>query len=162
MNVKVIDRSANVLKSVNGLLKNDVLVGIAGGTTARTPEDGEPAGITNAALGYIHDNGSPARNIPARPFMRPGIENAKDGIAAALKAGALAAMDGKSPLSSQTKAGLLAENGIKAKITDGPFEPLGARTLAARRRRGRTGDKPLIDTGQLRRSITHVIRPKGE
>ena len=35
-------------------------------------------------------------------------------------------------------------------------------TLAQRRRRGRTGEKPLIDTAQMQRSVTHVVRPKGE
>jgi hypothetical protein len=30
--------------------------------------------------------------------------------------------------------------------------------LRARRARGRTGDVPLVDTGELRNSITYVIR----
>lgn len=35
-----------------------------------------------------------------------------------------------------------------------------ALTDSNRLRRGRTGNKPLIDTGEYRRSITHVVRDK--
>jgi hypothetical protein len=50
---------------------------------------------------------------------------------------------------------------VRAFITAGQgFAPLAAATLAARRRKGRTGTKPLIDTGQLRRAITYVLRRK--
>jgi hypothetical protein len=34
-------------------------------------------------------------------------------------------------------------------------------TLERRRAKGRTGTKPLIDTGQLRNAITYVLRKKG-
>ena len=55
---------------------------------------------------------------------------------------------------------------IKAKITDGPFEPLKPSTIAARKskRKSRSNAdiKPLIDTGALRNSISYVIRDEGK
>jgi hypothetical protein len=63
---------------------------------------------------------------------------------------------------AQNKAGLIAESSVRKKINEGPFEPLAPKTLQERKRRGRTGEKPLIDTGQLRNSVTYVIRPKGK
>jgi len=47
---------------------------------------------------------------------------------------------------------------VKAKISSGPFKKLADATLAARRRRGRTGTKPLQDTDQLLNSVTYVMR----
>lgn len=50
----------------------EVLIGIPMSTTERP--DGE---ITNAELGYIHEYGAPEANIPARPFLIPGVESVK-------------------------------------------------------------------------------------
>ena len=59
-------------------------------------------------------------------------------------------------------AGLIAQNAVRNKITEGPFVPLAPMTLAKRKARGRTGEKPLIDSGAYRNAQTYVIRPKGE
>lgn len=163
MSVKVtVDRVAAVLKSINGLTKNQVLVGIPAEHADRQPDPEQPEPANNAMIGYLMENGSPAQNIPARPHMRPGIESVKDEISKRYKDGAAAVMDGRvsDPDKVHTAVGLIAEKGIKAKITDGPFVPLSPRTIAARKARGRTGEKPLLDTGQYRRAITHVIRSK--
>ena len=59
MNVTVIkDNTAAVLRTVQEMAKKRVLIGIPAEKAARK---GDP--ITNASLGYIHENGSPARNI---------------------------------------------------------------------------------------------------
>jgi hypothetical protein len=58
--------------------------------------------------------------------------------------------------------GLVAANGMKAAIQEGDFQPLSQRTIDARLKRGRTGVKPLLDTGQLRNSISYVLRRRGE
>ena len=46
---------------------------------------------------------------------------------------------------------------VQAEITDGAFAPLAERTIKGRLRRGRTGTKPLIDTGQYRRAFQYTI-----
>jgi hypothetical protein len=154
------DRVAALNTALAKLAANHVLVGIPAEKTARASKANEPQGMTNAALGYIHDNGSPAANIPARPWLRPGIRDVKPEIIARYRAGARAILDGRIADADQvhTSVGLIAEKGVKAKITDGDFAPLAPRTVAARKARGRSSTKPLVDTGQLRAAVTHVIR----
>lgn len=122
--------------------------------------DGVRPAMNNATLAYIHDNGSPAANIPARPFMRPGIESVKGRIATSLEKGALAVMHNESNGVEKALhiAGLTAQSAIRSKINQGIEPALAESTLAARRARGRQGTKPLIDTGQLRNSINYVVR----
>jgi len=116
-----------------------------------------------AAAGYcFHNFGMPSKNIPQRQFLEPGIKNADDAISVRMAKAGQGALDGKEEevLNNMNAVGVIAASSVKSKITAGPFVPLGESTLAARRRRGRTGTKPLIDTGQLRNSISYVIRAK--
>lgn len=153
------DLLPDIIKQVHSLTAKKVQVGVPASTSARN--DGP---LTNADLAYIHENGAPGANIPARPFLVQGIEEAGDGIAKQMERASKAALNNKPEQVDQALngAGLAAQSGVRGKINDGPFEALAESTLAARQRRGRTGDKPLIDTGQLRNSITYVIRDKGK
>ena len=157
-----VDRLGNIVKEINDLTRKDVLIGIPEAETNRQDEDGGSAPATNAALGYIHEHGSPANNIPARPFLIPGVKDAQGAIEKRLKQAADAALKGdKAAVDRQMhSAGIEAQNSVKTKINSGDFEPLAPATLAQRKARGRTGTKPLIDTGQLRNSITYVVRGK--
>ncbi|MHA6574555.1 hypothetical protein [Pseudomonas yamanorum] len=154
------DNVAKVLASIQDLASKQVLAGIPASKAERKEGDEEP--INNAQLGYLHNYGSPAQNIPAREFMGSGIELARESIDNHLKKAAKAAMDGNSEkVDVELNAtGLVAQAGLRSRINSGEFEALSPVTLAARRKRGRTGDKPLIDTGQLRNSLTYVIRKK--
>jgi hypothetical protein len=153
----VVDNVAKVLAGMNALATQRVMVGIPS-TKADRREDGSP--INNAQLGYIHENGAPEVNIPARPFLLPGVRADQAKIEEGLRAAANSAFDGKPEQLQRdlTRVGLIGQAAVRKKITDGPFEPLKPATLAARRRRGRTGTKPLIDTAQLRAAINFVIR----
>lgn len=160
------------------LTKSDVLVGVPMDAVPRK----ETGPLNNATLAFIHDRGSPAANIPARPFMEPGIANAKTGIVNQFKIGAqktLAGDDG-AILASLNKAGLLGQSSIRSVINAGIAPPLADSTLRARIRSGKAvkgakaelasraeGNapgmdlaKPLVQTGQLRNSINYVIRHK--
>ena len=162
------DRLPDVLAAIKALTKSEVLIGVPHENAPRSDAEdaarkasGEP--ITNAEIGYINEFGSPEVNIPARPHLIPGVESVKDKVASILGNGARKALSGD-PGAAQTaltKAGLAGETAVKDRINEGPHVPLAPATLAARRRRGRTGEKPLVDTGQYRNSITHVVRPKG-
>lgn len=165
MTVKVVvtkDETAALKKALRDLTKKQVLVGIPAKTSGRQPEPDEPAEINNATIGYLMENGSPAANIPARPHLKPGVAEVADKIAARYRAGAKAVLDRRAPDIDPTHeaVGLIAQAAIRRKITDGPFAPLSDSTLANRKRRGRTGTKPLIDSGQYRQSINYVIREK--
>lgn len=182
MSVKItVDKLGEIMKSINTLVSKDVLVGIPDSKANRTNEDGEP--INNAQLGYIHEYGSPINNLPARPFLGTGVEAAKDEIADRLESAAKNALDGKYAQMNQgfDKAGLVAQNSVKNVFNSGQFAPLADSTLRARASRGGTRGKaaqrelasrsegnapsnaeikPLVDSGQLRNSITYVVRKK--
>lgn len=160
MTVKITkDRVPAMLKAIKDLTALEVLIGIPDANAGR-----DEGAISNAEIGYLMETGSPAQNIPERPFLVPGVESVRDKVAKRMRAGAESALDGRQADvdSTLTSVGITAENAVKAKITDGPFVPLSPRTLAKRRARGRTGEKPLIDTGQLRRAVTHVVRKRGD
>jgi hypothetical protein len=155
---KIIDNADKLENSIKRLTGKDVLVGIPEDETQREEADG----ITNAMLAYIHDTGSPSQNIPARPFMDPGIKDAKSRIVARLKKMGEDTLDGNTSAVDKglDAIGLIAVSAIRAKITSGPFAPLSPSTIRARLRRGFTGEKPLIVTTQLRNAINYVVRKK--
>lgn len=154
------DNVAKVLATIQELAGKQVLVGIPASKATREEGDAEP--INNAQLGHIHEYGAPASNIPARPFLIPGVARAQESINGHLQKAAKAAMDGnEEKVDVELNAtGLVAQAGARYEINNGDLAPLSDRTLAERRKRGRTGIKPLIDTGQLRNAITYVIREK--
>jgi hypothetical protein len=174
--ITVQDRVEAVLASIHDLTKQDVMIGIPDSTAGR-----KSGPISNAAIGYIQETGDPARNLPARPFLVPGVMKVEAKAAEMLGAGAAKALDGdrQAGASSLVKAGLLASSSVKRTITEGAgFAPLSLATLKARAARGRKGAaaeiasraagnapdasnaRPLIDTGQLRNAVTYVLRKR--
>lgn len=169
------DNAQSILDALKALVKKDVLVGIPEDASKR--EEGE---IGNAAIGYINENGSPAQNIPARPHLQPGVRASQPDYLPHLKAAAQKALDGDADgaVMSLNRAGTAAVKGVQRFITASGFTPLADSTVAARARRGRSGAakelasraagnapnnanaKPLIDTGEYRRSVTHIVRDK--
>lgn len=148
------DKTRDLFKAISALTRKDVLVGVPEEAPDRRGE-----GISNAALAYIHQFGAPAANIPARPFLYEGIEDAQEKIVGQLGKGGKAALDGDSAGVDKAlnSAGLVAQNSVKARINEGDFTPLAPSTVAARKRKGDDDPKPLVDTGQLRNSITYVV-----
>lgn len=166
------------------LADSEVLVGFPEESNDR--DDKSPLG--NAARGYIHDNGAPEQNIPARPFMVPGIEDARSDITKQLATTAFSVLKNsqKSEPSKDIvekglhRVGMVAEASIKNKIDSGVPPPLTDATLQARARRvpSRKAErlelanraagqapstdlvKPLIDTGEMRNSVKYVLRSK--
>lgn len=135
-----------------------VLIGIPATENQR---EGDPIG--NAALGYIHEKGSPVKNIPARPFLEPGVAKVAPKLVEEMKVGAQKILDGgeKAIDRAMNRAGIIAQNSVKSTIRAGEgFAPLAPATLAARKREGYKGEKPLIRTAQMLNSITYVIRKK--
>jgi phage gpG-like protein len=153
------DNFGDLVKALNALPIHDVLVGIPEENADRKQGQGP---ITNAALGYIHENGAPEANIPARPFLMPGIRSAEPKVAKYMMQAGKAALDGEEERIDRIlhAAGMVASNSVKDTINAGVPPALKEGTIAARLRRGRTGNVPLIDTGQLRNSITYVVRKK--
>lgn len=155
-----IDRLDEVLKSISGLVQKEVLVGVPDSTAGRKDED-EP--LSNAEIGYILEHGSPANNIPERPHLVPGVQDARPKFEPQLQKGVEAALDGdlEKVNRSLNRAGLAAQNSVRAKINSNIPPKLADSTLDARRRRGVTRENTLVDTGQYRNAITYVVRKKG-
>lgn len=178
--VIMVDRLAKVTAGIEALVGTRVMVGVPSDRAPRDAQEHAGHTINSAALAYIHENGAPEVNIPARAFMKPGIDEAMDAIMARFDAAGKAALDGRpdAVIKNYHAAGIVAVNAMRRKITDGPFVPLRPATLAARARRRRkitvmdlgsvpmsskkhadmTGARPLIDTGQLRNALSYVLR----
>ena len=148
------DKLPDIIKAIHDLVGVRVQVGVP---STKTDRDDGP--LTNADLAYIHEFGAPAANIPARPFLVPGIEEGEDKIVKQMERATKAALRAKPAEVDQALhgVGLVAQNNVKLKINNGPFEALSEVTLKYRMARGRTGTKPLIDTGQLRNAISYAI-----
>lgn len=145
---------ASILEAIENLTSQEVLVGIPHGET-RSDEE-----MTNAQIGYIQETGSPAMNLSARAFLAPGVEDCQERVSAQLTKAVDEALKGNNQGVDRclNRAGMVAQNSVRAKINSGDFAPLSEATLRARRRAGKTRTKPLIDTGQLRNSITYIIK----
>ncbi|WP_442890215.1 hypothetical protein [Arsenophonus sp. PmNCSU2021_1] len=170
-----LDKTSQLFAALHQLTKQDVLVGIPAENSER-----EDIPFSNAAIGYLNEFGSPAKNIPARPHLIPGIRSVEHKTTAELKSAAKAILDNQPDKAEQAlnRAGQIAVQGVQTVITQSNFTPLADSTLAVRARRGRKGAaqalenrkaglppdnnnaKPLIDTGTYRRAITYVVRKK--
>lgn len=140
-------------KAIVNLKKMKAFVGIPEAATSRPGEV-----ITNAELMYIHTNGSPLQNIPARPVIEPAIEASDNRrmIDDEFEQIATNELDGKhdEAVAHLIKAGQVGSNAAKRWFRDprNGWAPNRPSTIA---RKG--SDRPLIGiTGELRRNITHV------
>lgn len=183
-----VDTSGIMEDAVRALLKTDVVVGVPDKNADRKPTSNDKQAASNAVIAYTQEFGSAEHNIPPRPFLVPGLESVKPEIIAELVAAGVVAMNGANGSDIRRffeRIGLIGQNAVKAKITDGPFAPLSPRTIQERAARGRKGAKqylklqaqgvpvevlndpgvglvkPLIDSGQLRNSVTYVVRDRG-
>ena len=198
MPVNFTDNTPKIREAMKRLTETKVLVGVPSDdetphlgvdvSSGNARKDEGKKEITNAELAYIHSNGAPEVNIPARPFLEPGIKEVQDKITTVFKNAAKFAMQGDYSLVDQAldAVGLLAQAAARQKIADGIPPPLSPVTVAMRMRRTKassykrkasvdaqiafneqfkqTGSMegspttPLYDTGQLVASISYVKR----
>ena len=116
-------------------------------------------GIDNATLGAVHEFGSLDENIPPRSFLRMPLETKQDELVSMLKSNKVAALIAQGKIKSVFKLlGIKAEEIIQSAFDSGGFgkwTPLKPQTI---KRKGSAS--VLIDTGQLRRSITSEVVKK--
>ncbi len=153
-------------KSLQRLQKSLIFVGIAAGSKGDSRKDG-PA---NHLLGFVHEHGSPAANIPARPFLVPGVKEAKDEVKSGMEATMRAALndDEKAVKSLLDQTGMKAVSAVKNYMRMGNFEPLKPSTIKNRNRSRLTKGKrqnekvgqnikPLVNTGALRDALDYYV-----
>ena len=167
----------DVLKKIlTELAKYSVYVGIP-----ESDEQRKAGEMTNAALLHIHTNGSPVMNIPARPVLEPAIEepNNSKKLSAQLIQVALSSFnnDRAGVTTNLEKTGMLAQNICRDWFEDPangwpPNQPATVKRklsrLKGKKRKeaieaykaGSSVDQPLIDTGEMRKSITYVVETK--
>lgn len=127
-----------------------VLVGIPG-------NDQQPTGESTAGIARVHEFGSPKKNIPERSFLRAGIRAANEELIALSKRDMKKVVRGKMTMTmAMNRLGVMAVGQVQKYIGQSEnFAPLSARTIAEK-----GSDKPLIDTGNMRQSITYVVEVK--
>ena len=140
----------SIEKAIAQLLKTRLLVGIPGDST-REPEPGQKgAPISNGALGYLLEHGDDEHNLPARPFLIPGVRAALPEITKGMHRAAVGALSGK-PSEIKVgfeRAGLLAVASVKMTMQAGPFAPLSVRTIEQRARRRNPETGKLLRDGR--------------
>lgn len=149
--VRDIDRGWK--KFLRGISKHKdevvIIVGIQGKEAAA-----ERDGITNAALGAIHEFGAPGAGIPQRSFQRSTIDRERRKYETAMQKIAVRISDGKSTRSEFEKIGLLAVSDIKRTFNSSIGLVANApATIAAK-----GSSTPLIDIAVLRDSHTAVVQ----
>lgn len=112
-------------------------------------------GVTNAELMFIHENGSPLRNIPSRPVLELTLQYANSNLLSKTVSKCidliLAGYSEDDVKRELEKMAIRMENYARHIIysKDPRLAPNAPSTIA---RKG--SDVPLLDTGQLARSIT--------
>ncbi|KKM68182.1 hypothetical protein LCGC14_1463370, partial [marine sediment metagenome] len=115
---------------------------------------GDHDGITNANLAAVHEFGAPSVGIPSRSFMRAPFDANLDKYTRFMSERAHDLRRSFRIILGQT-AQLVKSDMIRA-IDDGLVPPLRPATVE---RKG--SSKPLIDTGQLKQSITTKVEDVG-
>lgn len=125
------------------------VTGKDGNTRAKKSKKDSPVDV--ATIAVIHEFGSPKNNIPSRPLMRQTAQvygrTALPVVAKKLYRNVLAGTT--SPAQAFRQLGVFWEGRLKRMFREGVFKPLKPATIA---RKG--SSRPLIDSGQLRNSIT--------
>lgn len=177
-NLKLANKDLVFIKRLQSLRKMRILVGIPESNAVRKKGSKK---INNAALLYIHTNGSPLKGIPARPVIEPALEaqDNADKISDDLREIAKMAIDGEF-IKAKTLMGITGQdavNIIKAWFDDprNNWQPNADATVKAKLRKTRRSvkwrkkkfeeyaagtegiNKVLVDTAQMRNALTYVI-----
>lgn len=141
----------DLTRAIREIRNSEVFVGIPAENSLREGEE-----MNNASLLFIHTHGSPLHNIPARPVIEPAVDSVRKLVAGELAQAATLLID-RNPIAATAhlkRAGQIGSNAAKRWFTNpaNGWPPNAPSTI-----RGKGSDKPLIDTGQLRRSITYSV-----
>jgi len=123
-------------------------------------ENGTPV----AYVATIHEYGSTQKNIPPRPILRPTISKKQgDWRTLAEQLGESIIKGNESVDGALNKIGLKAAGDIRQTITEITTPALEESTIKARLRKRKDKktmgflSKPLIDTGIMLNTVTHVV-----
>ena len=108
---------------------------------------------------FLQEHGSPMWHSPPRPVLEPAIEDSKEAIGKQLAEASKNAMAGKAAAAEVAlgKAGMVAQNAARGWFENpkNGWAPNSPKTIAKK-----GSAIPLVDTNELRKSITYVIRER--
>ena len=174
---KKLKQDVEALKRMKATADFSILVGIPEETTER--ESGE---MSNAELLYIHTNGSPALGLPPRPLIEPCLTDSDNAekisadlglIADAIMSNDLNKARGLMEITGQDAVNMIKDwfvspknnwlpnspATVKRKLEKTSFTRAEKADLFSRYQEGEEGiNTVLVDTAQLRNSITYVVK----
>jgi len=105
-------------------------------------------------IAAVHEFGAPRVKVPARPFMSTAFDENLQSLNRIKENEVNKILSKRSTVKeSLDKIGLWFAAKIKRKITTLKYPPLKLATIRRKR-----SQNPLIDTGQMRASVTHVVK----
>ena len=111
----------------------------------------EPDGASTAMIAAVHEYGN--EHVPERSFMRTSLQKNRGRYSALNEQNLKKVLNGGMSVDAALgQLGLMASSDIKEQIKNGSFAPLKQATI---KRKG--SSKPLIDTGQMRQSVTYEL-----
>ncbi len=165
-NTVIHKKKGDVKGIVDRLKSSSVLVGLPANS------DPYPDGTSVVQVGIDHEFGSDTprtytstrgnqvsvSGIPERSFMRSTAKEGRERWGKIMVKGVKDAIAGKNKSVDIVEAvGLIAESDVKQKITTISEPPNSPQVIAEK-----GSSNPLIDTGHLRQSITHVVKEGGK
>ena len=120
-------------------------------------EDGTPVATAAAASEY----GVPSKNIPPRSFMRSTMHEKARTWSKVIANVTKVFISGTQELDDVMETiGLIAAGDMRKKITQISNPPLKESTIKARKSRGNSSTKPLVDTRTMLPALTHTVVKK--
>ena len=111
----------------------------------------EPDGASTAMIAAVHEYGN--EHVPERSFMRTSLQKNRGRYSALNEQNLKKVLNGGMSVDAALgQLGLMASSDIKEQIKNGSYAPLKQATI---KRKG--SSKPLIDTGQMRQSVTYEL-----
>lgn len=158
MTVRVTDNGASkMLAELRALGGKTVRVGILDEAPKRAgSENGKAKSGGRATLlgvAAVHEFGAPAAGIPSRSFIRATVDLKRAEIDA--EKSKLAAQVAEGKITAQValeRLGAFVQGLVQARIAEGIGPALKPATIARKK-----SSKPLVDTGQLRSSVTWKV-----
>ncbi len=144
---KLTPEGRKFLKEIEKLKGLQVHVGFQAGEVT------DDNGVDIANVAAFNELGT--ATAPARPFLRKSVDENTGKIKTMCASQLKRLRDGATAEDVLNKVGVFQKGLVQRKIVDGSFAPNAPSTI-----RKKHSDKPLIDTGLMRRSVNYVIKSK--
>lgn len=111
-------------------------------------------GITNAALGFIHEFGAPGAGVPQRSFLRSTVDRNRGQIKRMLEKAARNAVDTGD---LDQRLAIVGEK-VRSEVIETIDKSIGIEPNAPSTIRKKGSSKPLVDSGVLKGAISSKVR----